>query len=417
VFSGPNFQVARRAVAFLTRHRVRLLDAALFLDAFLMLATQETVLWFHVVFVLLSLQAFYLRFRPFVLRAAPWVTFTTLVVLRAVRDGSTQPDELIEIPLLTLILFMVFAIAARRESARAELDRTKTLLEQVLETTEDGIFVADEDGRIVLRNRVAIRLQADSALGPVMSRALRGETVVEELALGEDAERELVLATAKLLPHGRGALLVTHDITTRKKLEEELAFRASHDPLTNLANRAMFRERALAIQARQRRVGGLFALMLLDLDDFKKVNDSLGHAAGDSLLVAVSQRIGDTLRGNDVVARLGGDEFAILLDDVQTPDGVTAAAERILATLRMPFAIEGRQLRVEASLGIVTSLTNDEMIEDHLRNADIAMYVAKTRGKARYALFDHSMHEAVRVRLNVAAGVEAKHDAGVALDR
>jgi transcriptional regulator with PAS, ATPase and Fis domain len=244
--SEPTFQLVRRAFAFVTRHRVRLIDIALFVDAVLMITTTETVLWFHIVFVLLSLQAFYLRFRPFILRAAPWVAFTTLVVLEAIREGATQPDEIIEIPLLTLILTTVFLIAARRESARAELERTKTFLEQVLETTEDGIFVADDAGRVILRNRVAIEMRSDAAIAGLLSRALHGETVVEEVTLGDGAESQLVLATAKQLPHRRGALVVTHDITARKKLENELAFRASHDPLTKLGNRVMFRERALA---------------------------------------------------------------------------------------------------------------------------------------------------------------------------
>jgi diguanylate cyclase (GGDEF)-like protein len=313
--------------AFVTRHRVRLIDVALFVDAYLMLTTAETVLFFHVVFVLLSLQAFYLRFRPFILRAGPWVVLTTMVVLRAVSAGSTQPDELIEIPLLSVILLTVFVIAARRERAHAELERTKALLER--------------------------------------------------------------------------------DIVARKELEVELAFRASHDPLTNLANREMFRERALALRARQRRAGGLFALMLLDLDDFKTVNDGLGHAAGDGLLVAVAERISDTMRGNDLVARLGGDEFVIMLDDVHALDGVTAAAERVLAALRPPFVVEGRQLWVSASIGIVISSNHSEKIEDHLRDADVAMYAAKSRGKARYEFFEATMHEAALLGLDLRHSIPA----------
>jgi diguanylate cyclase (GGDEF)-like protein len=395
--------LARRALTFVARHRVRLIDAALFLDAVLMITTTETVLWFHIVFVLLSLQAFYLRFRPFILRAGPWVTFTTMVVLEAIREGKTQPEEIIEIPLLSLILFTVFLIAARREIARAELERTKTFLEQVLETTEDGIFVADDGGHIILRNRVALEMRSDTAIEALLSRASQGDTVVEELTLGDGPAGRLVLATAKQLPHRRGALVVTHDITARKKLENELAFRASHDPLTKLGNRVMFRERALALQARQRRNGGMFALMLLDLDDFKTVNDSLGHAAGDRLLVDVAQRLRDTMRGNDIVARLGGDEFAIVLDDVHASDGVVAATERVLTALAAPFFIQERTLHVHASIGIVTSEDTEALIEDHLRNADVAMYAAKSRGKARYALFERSMHDAVLLRLNTRA--------------
>jgi diguanylate cyclase (GGDEF)-like protein len=146
---------------------------------------------------------------------------------------------------------------------------------------------------------------------------------------------------------------------------------------------------------------------VLDLDDFKIVNDGLGHAAGDSLLVAVAERLTDTMRGNDVVARLGGDEFAIVLDDVHAHDGVVAAAERIIAALRAPFPIEGHQIEVRASIGIVTSDLNNEKFEDQMHNADVAMYIAKSRGKAHFEFFEASMLETDLPAMGMRPGLRA----------
>ncbi len=144
------------------------------------------------------------------------------------------------------------------------------------------------------------------------------------------------------------------------------------------------------------------ALLFLDLDDFKRVNDSLGHAAGDQLLVQASARIAAELRDGDTLARLGGDEFAILAEDIAVTGLATSLSERVVAALRAPFAVEGKEICIGASIGIATS-RDAASPSDLMRNADLAMYIAKTRGKGGCAVFEPHMHEDVVVRLDIEA--------------
>jgi len=163
--------------------------------------------------------------------------------------------------------------------------------------------------------------------------------------------------------------------------QTELAFRAQHDPLTGLANRTLFGERLIDAMARHRNFGRPFALVLVDLDDFKAINDRLGHAAGDKLLRAVGERLRHCVRTVDTVARLGGDEFAVVLEG--TVDTPTTVGERILASMRQPFQIDGRLVHMGASLGLVEPAADEiDLTADALmRRADGAMYVGKHRGK------------------------------------
>ena len=179
--------------------------------------------------------------------------------------------------------------------------------------------------------------------------------------------------------------------TERKRLEEQLLHDALHDPLTGLANRVLFRdhlERALAAQTRRR---GKVAVLFLDLDNFKVVNDSLGHRAGDRLLIEVARRLASTIRATDIAARLGGDEFTILLDRVRGIDEVKASAERIAAELSKPIEVDGRALVVGVSIGIALAAGPETAAEDLLAHADVAMYEAKGHGRGRHAVFDPSM--------------------------
>lgn len=177
----------------------------------------------------------------------------------------------------------------------------------------------------------------------------------------------------------------SRDVTERKRLEAELQHQALHDPLTNLPNRRLFSrllERALqSCGARDRGVAVLF----LDLDNFKAINDSFGHETGDLLLVRLAERVEGCLRSDDVVARLGGDEFTVLLRSVSGPDEVVCAVERISAALREPVAVFGRELSVSASIGIAFGRARDEP-DLLLRAADFAMYGAKESGKDRYEI-------------------------------
>jgi diguanylate cyclase (GGDEF)-like protein/PAS domain S-box-containing protein len=196
-----------------------------------------------------------------------------------------------------------------------------------------------------------------------------------------------------------GVVLNTRDLKVRKALEQKLSFQAFHDPLTRLANRSLFRERVE--HALDRRSVGELAVLFVDLDNFKTINDSLGHAAGDHVLVETAHRLRSTLRAEDTAARLGGDEFAVLLEDAD----VTCAArvaERVRSALGTPFWVLGQEVFVSASIGIAMREAGDTA-GDLLRNADVAMYTAKQKGKARFEIFEAAMHETVMARLGMEA--------------
>jgi diguanylate cyclase (GGDEF)-like protein/PAS domain S-box-containing protein len=196
-----------------------------------------------------------------------------------------------------------------------------------------------------------------------------------------------------------GVVLNTRDLQERKVLEQKLTFQAFHDPLTRLANRSLFRERVE--HALDRRSSTDTAVLFIDLDNFKTINDSLGHAAGDHVLVETAHRVRSTLRTEDTAARLGGDEFAVLLEDAE----VTAAArvaERMREALGTPFWVLGQEVYVSASIGIAVRQEGDTAGE-LLRNADVAMYTAKSKGKARFEIFEPAMHDAVVARLGMEA--------------
>ncbi|HEX6458896.1 MAG TPA: EAL domain-containing protein [Thermoleophilaceae bacterium] len=208
-------------------------------------------------------------------------------------------------------------------------------------------------------------------------------------------------------PNVGGMLLTTRDVTDRKELEDQLAHRAFHDALTGLPNRSLFTDRVGHALARRVREPGRIAVLFLDVDDFKTVNDSLGHAAGDELLVGIAKRLDECLRSGDTAARLGGDEFAILLEDVSEPAEAAGVAERVIESLRPPFDIDGKRTFVYASIGIAQSAgTPGERAEELLRNADVAMYIAKRRGKGGHEFFEPDMHLAALKRLELKAELQ-----------
>ena len=196
-------------------------------------------------------------------------------------------------------------------------------------------------------------------------------------------------------PEGRAARMAGSltDITERKGAEKRLLHDAFHDALTGLPNRALFMDRLGLSLVRATRPGAsLFAVLFLDLDRFKVVNDSLGHTIGDELLVAMAQRLKRCLRPGDTVARFGGDEFAFLLVDVRKISGAIRVAERIKEALAAPFNLEGHEVFTTASIGLTMGRTDYARAEDFLRDADAAMYRAKAQGRARYEIFDSEMH-------------------------
>lgn len=192
------------------------------------------------------------------------------------------------------------------------------------------------------------------------------------------------------------------DVTERKVAEQQLLHDALHDHLTSLPNRSLLLERlGRVIERAHRNESLIYAVLFLDLDQFKVVNDSLGHQAGDRLLIEIGQRLEKLLRSSDTLARLGGDEFVVLLEDLASAEAAWAVAERIQEELLRPFEINGQLLVSSASIGIVIGPSESERPEDILRDADIAMYRAKAGGKARYALFDSSLRERAMTRLEM----------------
>jgi diguanylate cyclase (GGDEF)-like protein/PAS domain S-box-containing protein len=230
---------------------------------------------------------------------------------------------------------------------------------------------------------------------------------IEVTALHRDGHE--FLAELTIWPVGSGDDIrfsaLIHDITLRKELETQLQHQAFHDSLTGLANRALFRDRVAHALARRARGRGAISVLFSDLDDFKTVNDSLGHDAGDQLLVAVAERLRAVMRPEDTTARFGGDEFAILLEETDK-DGTRRAAERILEALRSPFEFHGRQVVMRASIGAAITSDGSTEPDDLLRQADLAMYTAKTSGKGRFAFYEPHMHEAAVTRMELKGDLE-----------
>ena len=187
-------------------------------------------------------------------------------------------------------------------------------------------------------------------------------------------------------------------VVERKRAHERLAHQALHDPLTELPNRALFLDRLALALARLRRKASSVVVLFADVDRFKVVNDSLGHDAGDRLLVALARRLGEVLRPGDTLARFGGDEFAVLCEDVPE-DGMVGIAERMMAALGEPFVAGGREVFVSISLGVAAAQDADQRPEALLRDADAAMYLAKDRGRARFEVFDEAMRDKSSERL------------------
>ena len=234
-----------------------------------------------------------------------------------------------------------------------------------------------------------------------IDRHLRGETShlqIEHRMLTKSGEERWMLSRGLAVRDANDTATrfagSQTDITERKLAVDRLTHDAFHDALTELPNRALFMDRLhRAMEAHRRRPDTVFAVLFLDLDRFKIINDSLGHGLGDELLVAVSRRLSEKLRSSDTIARLGGDEFAVLIDCLDQAAEAVRTALRIQDALVEPFQFGGHEVFTTASIGIALSTTGYKNPQDVLRDADIAMYRAKARGKARHEVFDTAMHE------------------------
>jgi diguanylate cyclase (GGDEF)-like protein/PAS domain S-box-containing protein len=203
-----------------------------------------------------------------------------------------------------------------------------------------------------------------------------------------------ILITLAAIPGADNSVASLTDISELKKAERQIYHQAFHDALTNLPNRALFMEHLnMAIKRAKRRQDYNFAVLYMDIDRFKLVNDSLGHSVGDSLLIAFAGRIKTLLREIDTLARLGGDEFVILLEDIEHGDYASTVAERLQQELKKPFILNGKEVFAPASFGAVLNTADYDLPENIIRDADAAMYHAKEKGRAQFKVFDKKLHE------------------------
>jgi diguanylate cyclase (GGDEF)-like protein/PAS domain S-box-containing protein len=338
-----------------------------------------------------------------------------LVDIEAMKEGAA--DYLIKSQLTSDLLARSIRYAMERSKASQSLRESEERYQRLVELSPDAIVVHTE-GRIVFVNGAGVRLlgaaSSDVLIGrPVINyvHADYRETVRKRIYQGLNENIEVPFAEEKFLrvdgleidvevgavpfvyKDERAVQIVARDISARKLIEGKLIHDAFHDALTGLPNRALFKEHLkLAVQRAKKKDPFLFAVLFLDLDRFKNVNDSLGHAVGDELLIGIARRLETHIRPVDRVARLGGDEFALLLDGIEDPSDATRVAERLQKELQLPFNIRGHDVFTSASVGIAMSSTGYVGPDDVLRDADTAMYRAKALGKARYEIFDLEMH-------------------------
>ncbi len=328
------------------------------------------------------------------------------------------------------VLASQVALALERIALSEEVNRrnSEAYFRTLVLNTSDVILILDDDERVryaspsaehVLGNEDPIGMQLADIIHPV-DRARLADVLAKVRAGGRPQEGLDFRAlgrrrTAVMLEmHCRdlrddatvaGIVVTLRDVTERRQLERELTHQAFHDSLTGLANRVLYADRLGHALARAARDGSVVGVLFIDLDDFKIVNDTLGHAVGDQLLVAVAERISGALRADDTAARLGGDEFAALIENVQHPDAVEETAERILEALSAPFMIDGEALHAVASIGITTTPEADNA-DDLLRQADLALYVAKGAGKGQWRRYESDLHSAMVERLELRSALD-----------
>ena len=353
---------------------------------------------------------------------------------------------------LLVLLYVAFAGSSKLLAIQNRRLREQAVSEQLLST---DLRRSDERFRSLVRNSVDVNMILDSEgivtfESPAVERVLgyRADDRIGRPAFdivhtddrshlrrlfvavartpGAEASAELrarhadgswrsVEAVLKNLlddPAVRGVVANYRDVTARKELEDELRLRAFHDALTGLANRALFADRLEHALARTRRTPDRIAVLFLDLDDFKTINDSLGHGEGDGVLMSVADRLRQAVRSGDTLARLGGDEFAVLIEDSSDASPPIDVAERLLETLRAPFRHAAGELFVHASVGVAIVTGGRSSADELLRDADAAMYIAKSRGKNRAVVFESGMHRAAVARLALKGDLERALDHG-----
>ncbi|MGQ0561474.1 MAG: putative bifunctional diguanylate cyclase/phosphodiesterase [Gemmatimonadota bacterium] len=315
--------------------------------------------------------------------------------------------------------------AARQRMIEEARRQSEERYRRLFESSRDAIYMTTREGQFVDANSSMLELfgYTREELGQLPVAQLyanaqdraRYQKEIEKLGSIRQHEIRLkrkdgtvldCLKTATVQRANDGTIVgyqgIIHDISERKKTEEQLAYSAFHDPLTELPNRALFMDRLERIvRAARRRANYRFGVLFLDLDRFKIVNDTMGHLVGDELLKAVARRLEGAVRSEDTVARLGGDEFALIIDSIRDAGDATRVAERIIHELAMPFTIEGRDVHTGTSVGVALSYSGNDSAEGLLRDADAAMYRAKTGGRGRYEVFDRQLHSQAVTQLQI----------------
>ncbi|MGI9602969.1 MAG: putative bifunctional diguanylate cyclase/phosphodiesterase [Acidimicrobiales bacterium] len=317
--------------------------------------------------------------------------------------------------------------AVERAATTRSLRESEVRFRSVVEAATDGIALLGSDGSIITCNRAMTEIfgaEGDQLVGRNFEGLLEPASAT---ALVHQIEHMMTLETIQYGPIEADGLrldgtsmplevsvsswmaddgdrlwsCIVRDVTDRKALADQLVHQAFHDPLTGLANRALLRDRVEHGLAGLERDHTHLGLLFLDLDNFKMVNDTFGHDVGDQLLVAVAARLEGCIRPSDTVARLGGDEFAVCLGSLTEPSQLLAMAERIIRAVARPFDLGGRVVDTTASVGVALSSDVNADADELLRNADVAMYAAKGRGKNRFEVFEDAMHGALVERIQL----------------
>jgi diguanylate cyclase (GGDEF)-like protein/PAS domain S-box-containing protein len=350
-----------------------------------------------------------------------------------VAAGEQQPAQPLQELLRTLANQVALAIDREDMSGELHRRRSEARFGSLVQHASDLITVVGTDGVVSYQSPSIKRVlgwDPEEVVGTPIDRlvtngdgtrllqvlsdattAPSGQTGVFECPLRhrDDSVRQFEILYTNLTQdeHVRGIVLNSRDVSERRAFEEQLTHQAFHDPVTGLANRALFVERVRHALARGRREGSGMAVVFLDLDDFKTINDSLGHAAGDEVLVEVGKRLATSVRASDTAARFGGDEFALLLEDIESVQEAADTAERLIETLAAPLRAGHRELTVRCSIGIsVVEGEHSAVADELIRDADAAMYIAKRDGKGGYRMFEPEMHEGVLARLELRADLQ-----------
>ena len=303
--------------------------------------------------------------------------------------------------------------------AEQALRQSEERMRKFVEATEEGIFF-HKNRCITDVNGALLRITGysrDEVVGH-MTTEFVPEAWLEKMRLQFESGSELPYETVLLHKHGYEfpaecvmktmpfageelRLIVVRDMTAHKKAQARIEFLALHDTLTQLPNRNYLKERLESITALARRHQGAMAVLFLDLDNFKTVNDSLGHHVGDELLREVARRIAETVRDSDVVSRLGGDEFVVVLSEIASVDDASLVAQKLLEAVGAPVLVEDHKLHVSPSIGISLFPADGETADDLIRSADAAMYHAKESGRGNYKFFRPALHQRAKGKLDL----------------